>query len=203
MSKNVDRDKKRQEIMHAALILFSDKGFESASMAQVAVKAGIGKGTIYEYFNTKEELFLLALKNWLDGLCETGCKHVAHVSDPLERLRAYLNETMQDLVKDPRSLAIRIGAHQMFATHRKWLNKAGGLQLLLKDVFQSTSDMLLECVDKGVLQPRVKQQAPMIAINIFAFLDGISMRYCLLEGEMDLLAHVNLFLDDLFFSLRI
>jgi AcrR family transcriptional regulator len=45
------------EIVEAALRLFADRGFAATKLEDVAAAAGIGKGTIYLYFPTKEDLF--------------------------------------------------------------------------------------------------------------------------------------------------
>jgi AcrR family transcriptional regulator len=49
--------KTRNAIMEAAVRLFSENGFEKTSIEQLARAAGIGKGTIYSYFQTKTEIF--------------------------------------------------------------------------------------------------------------------------------------------------
>lgn len=46
----------RQAIMQAAITLFSEKGFEKTSIEELAKAAGIGKGTIYGYFQTKSDI---------------------------------------------------------------------------------------------------------------------------------------------------
>ncbi len=46
----------RQAIMQAAITLFSEKGFEKTSIEELARAAGIGKGTIYGYFQTKSDI---------------------------------------------------------------------------------------------------------------------------------------------------
>lgn len=51
------RDKKRIEILKAAGKVFYSKGFEGTKIEDVAREAGIGKGTVYEYFESKQELF--------------------------------------------------------------------------------------------------------------------------------------------------
>jgi AcrR family transcriptional regulator len=45
------------EILEAALAVFAEKGFAAARMEDIAVKAGVTKGTIYLYFPSKEEVF--------------------------------------------------------------------------------------------------------------------------------------------------
>jgi AcrR family transcriptional regulator len=49
-------------ILAAAIKTFMEKGFAQSSIQDIANGAGIAKGTIYEYFRTKEELFIQAVK---------------------------------------------------------------------------------------------------------------------------------------------
>ena len=58
--------KTRKAIMEAAVRLFSEKGFEKTSIEQLARAAGIGKGTIYSYFETKTEIFHAFCEDELD-----------------------------------------------------------------------------------------------------------------------------------------
>ncbi|MDK9707137.1 MAG: TetR/AcrR family transcriptional regulator [Desulforhopalus sp.] len=46
----------RKAIMRAAMTLFSEKGFDKTSIEELAKAAGIGKGTIYGYFQTKMDI---------------------------------------------------------------------------------------------------------------------------------------------------
>jgi len=54
---------KKHRIVEAAVRVFAQKGYASATVADIAATAGIGKGTIYEYFASKEDLFF-AVFEW-------------------------------------------------------------------------------------------------------------------------------------------
>ena len=54
---------KRTQIIEAATRLFARRGYAGANISQIAAEAGIGKGTIYEYFASKEDLFF-AVFEW-------------------------------------------------------------------------------------------------------------------------------------------
>lgn len=56
------REEKQTDIMQAAIRVFSEHGFDGAKMEFIAKEAGIGKGTVYEYFESKERLFEEILK---------------------------------------------------------------------------------------------------------------------------------------------
>ena len=49
---------RRQALLETAEMYFKEVGYEAFSMAQLAKKSGAAKGTLYLYFNTREELFL-------------------------------------------------------------------------------------------------------------------------------------------------
>ena len=51
-------EQKRERILRAAVKIFSLTGLDKGTIASVAKEAGIGKGTIYEYFSSKEDIFI-------------------------------------------------------------------------------------------------------------------------------------------------
>ncbi len=55
-AKIVDKVEKKSQIMMAAITLFAQKGFEKTTINDISKEAGIGKGTVYEYFQNKEEM---------------------------------------------------------------------------------------------------------------------------------------------------
>jgi AcrR family transcriptional regulator len=48
---------KQRQIMEGARAVFLERGFDAASMGEIARRAGVSKGTLYVYFESKEELF--------------------------------------------------------------------------------------------------------------------------------------------------
>src|SRR5882757_10827669 len=48
---------KRRQIVEGARQIFLARGFDAASMGDIAKAAGVSKGTLYVYFKNKEELF--------------------------------------------------------------------------------------------------------------------------------------------------
>lgn len=55
---------KRDDILNAALRLFSQRGFYGTTMPQLAREAGVGAGTIYRYFDSKETLVNTLYQTW-------------------------------------------------------------------------------------------------------------------------------------------
>lgn len=53
----IDRDVRREAILDAAAAVFMEVGFSAASMSEIAARVGGSKGTLYNYFKNKEDLF--------------------------------------------------------------------------------------------------------------------------------------------------
>jgi AcrR family transcriptional regulator len=62
--KIVDKDRKAREIAAAALRVFGERGFHATRMADIAAAAGVGKGTLYEYFADKMEILAAELDRY-------------------------------------------------------------------------------------------------------------------------------------------
>jgi len=75
VSTKTDRGSKRQHLVEAAAAVFAEQGFTSTRVADIAERAGIGKGTVYEYFTSKEEL-LFAVFEWIDSRVSTRVEAV-------------------------------------------------------------------------------------------------------------------------------
>ncbi len=72
------RDQARKRILEAARKLFLERGFEAANLDEVAQRAGVAKGTIYRYFDSKAELYVEVLVWNADAFVE----RMRHTLDP-------------------------------------------------------------------------------------------------------------------------
>jgi len=60
------------ELMAAALELFVEKGFVGTRLEDVAARAGVSKGTLYLYFDSKEALFKAVIQEGIVPILEQG-----------------------------------------------------------------------------------------------------------------------------------
>lgn len=86
--------RRREEILEVASQLFATRGYPGTDLQLVADELGVGKGTIYRYFDTKEALFLAAVDRAIRRLSDQVYADMAKVIDPLEQVavaaRSYL-----------------------------------------------------------------------------------------------------------------
>ena len=64
------KEARPEEILDAALDLFTEKGFSSTRMVDVAKKAGVSKGTLYLYFESKEIIFQELVKTMISPMVD-------------------------------------------------------------------------------------------------------------------------------------
>jgi len=101
MPKIVDKTAKREEILQAALRAFAKKGFSHTKMEDVAREAGIGKGTIYEYFRSKGELLQTAYENYLQETYRQTYEIIQSARPPLEKIREIILSIIRYYSRDP------------------------------------------------------------------------------------------------------
>ena len=66
MARVVDKEQKRRDIAEASKELLLEKGIKNINVADIAKAAGVGKGTIYEYFDNKEDIVFEIMCSFLD-----------------------------------------------------------------------------------------------------------------------------------------
>lgn len=87
--KKKSRREKSFRIIEAAARIFARKGFSGTVMQDIATEAGIGKGTIYEYFSSKDDLFFAVFEWLFNELAGTATVKVSSLGGKAsERLEA-------------------------------------------------------------------------------------------------------------------
>ena len=94
----VDKNKKRREILQAAMRVFARDGYHRARIEAVAEEAKIGKGTVYEYFRSKTDLFIALHEHMLSELKNYYMNELSEIREPalvLERFIAVAFQTFR------------------------------------------------------------------------------------------------------------
>ncbi len=90
------------QILDAALDVFAEKGFHEARMDEIAEHAGITKGTIYLYFESKEELFLAMARTGFAEWVNLLPQITFEPGQDLEGLGRDLGRTFLETLENPR-----------------------------------------------------------------------------------------------------
>ncbi len=91
---------KQAQILDAALHVFRKRGFHEAKVEEIAAAAGVGKGTIYEYFDTKTDLFEQTVKYHLFKFWEFAREHVQAGTTARDKVRRILESEARLLAEE-------------------------------------------------------------------------------------------------------
>lgn len=80
--------RRREQILQEATRLFAAEGYAHAKVDDLAVKLSLGKGTIYRYFATKEDLFLAVVDSAMESLQDAMNKATRDIEEPFARISA-------------------------------------------------------------------------------------------------------------------
>ena len=149
---------RRQQILGAASALFAEVGYEGFSVALLASKAGIVKGTLYLYFKTREEVFLALYDQSLNRWSE---KFIQQLPESLED-RAFCELLYETAFGDPLYVPLQarlekviehnVSLDCLLLSKRNFLQEVDRLAAASADVLRLRNEQALEVIKTlGVL----------------------------------------------------
>ena len=91
---------KRAQILAGAAAVFAADGYEGASMARIALVAGVSKGTLYNHFDSKAALFTAYVSDKCDHYLAHVFDSTDHEGDPANVLRGIGKRMVQMMLSD-------------------------------------------------------------------------------------------------------
>lgn len=89
-----DHDRKRDQILRSAALVFAREGFDRASMTQLARECGISKANIYHYYDSKDAILFDVLDSYLSALRDRILGVQTDGLTPEARLRLVVREVL-------------------------------------------------------------------------------------------------------------
>lgn len=96
---------KRERILRAAIEVFAQNGYFNAKVSEIARAAGVADGTIYLYFDGKEDLLISIFRDYTRNYLQSLERDLANVNRAEERMRIAIRHHLEALGRD-RALAI-------------------------------------------------------------------------------------------------
>jgi len=112
------KEKKRQDIIEAALTLFAERGYHVTSVQDIVNECGISKGAFYNYFSSKEELHIAIFQYYFDQIRNRIAQIEKEGLPPRERLIKQLNVPFEHVNKQKEYLMIFL-REQSFSNHKE------------------------------------------------------------------------------------
>lgn len=190
-SRAFDKEKKRREIAIAAMAVFADRGFEATSIREIAKKAGVGKGTVYEYFRSKEELIATSIQVWMEQIIMQVETLVTPIDDPEVKLRKYIDTIVDKFLEDEQIPRLILSIFQLFMTRLQDTTFGEVVQSMFTTGVDSISGILVEGINRGIFRFDGPEEARIIAVNMVAYLDGLCIDYIVTGRSFNLKEQVD------------
>jgi TetR/AcrR family transcriptional regulator, fatty acid metabolism regulator protein len=179
MSKKILR---RESIIQAAIEVFSKKGFQAAGISEIARRAGVADGTIYQYFKNKEDLFFSIPVEKTKEFRSKVDLHLKGTTGSLNKLRKFVWYFLYFFKTNPdygRLLLLEMRVSKSFVTTETYD--------FLKQSVGSVLEIITEGQKEGVIRTDVNVY--LLRHLILGILEHMVTRWLLKEGKYDLLGH--------------
>ena len=132
-------EQRRAEILDAAAEMFAEKGFDGASLFQIARKCGVSKALVYHYYQSKEALLYSMLSAHCNLLVETANQAVTTCTEPEAKLKALIRQLM-GLYMRSRNVHVTL----LNSLHVLSPEEQNEIKTLEKEVVKTIQDILQE-----------------------------------------------------------
>jgi TetR/AcrR family fatty acid metabolism transcriptional regulator len=197
--KIIDKQEKRSQILDAAMRVFAQKGVNGAKIADIAEAAGIGKGTVYEYFQSKEEIISASFRYFMDTMGVTIGRRVSKLTDPLDKLMAFFSG-WADILEGEVMGYIEVVLDFWAEGIRK---DKGVLAFNLAELYAEYRAMVEQLLDDCVAAGRIRPVDTRITASILlGTMDGLLVQWVADRTAFDIKAAIEALPDLIIYGLK-
>ncbi len=173
---------KREAIIQAAIEVFSKKGFQAATISEIAQRASVADGSIYQYFKNKEDLFFcIPVEKTKEFRAELEL-HLQGISGAFNKIRKFVWYFLYYFKTNPdygRILMLEMRVSKSFV-------KTDTYDFLKKSVAH-VPEIITEGQEEGV----IRKDVDIFILRHFVLgpLEHIVSRWLLKDGKYDLMEH--------------
>ncbi len=192
----VDKVQKRRDIALSCKEIFFQNGINDLTISQIAKTAGVGKGTIYEYFKNKEDIIFEIVNNLIQERNQEMFLEISELKSTREKIKRfsrffYCEEDVElrQLYKEFISISLVQPDSNMIAMQSS----------ITKDYFSWFVSIIELGIESGELQPN----AQAFTKGIFAVGEGMFIKSSVTDIIDDLESELHQFYDALFDMLEV
>ncbi len=183
----MNKKSKKEQIMQSAIQIFSQKGFAASKIKDIADRAGIGKGTVYEYFDSKEELFYETISYITD--CFAKSFNDLALADSLsirEKVKEMTYHTLVMMKKNKEMVSVIINeiSVTLMTGDTGRTGDAGNIGI---PFYRRISDLLYNALVEGMSRKEIREVDPALLTEmLLSYLHFLAFRIVCMEENLDL-----------------
>ncbi len=148
-----EKNQKRTDILSSARALFKENGFHNTRMDDIAQNAGVGKGTLYEYFKNKQEIFdetcVECVKSIFERVEEISVMDISFNEKILILFNERKNTIDEELDKNPIDLIM---------SYKNIISEK--VLKIMFDHISDTNKIMVEIIDQGKDEGVIRKDIP-------------------------------------------
>jgi len=182
-------------IAQAAQEVFAERGYQQATLEEIAQRAGMAKATIYLYYRNKDDLFLHVVEELVNMATAATAQEATTAKPPLEKLYDVVRAKVEFYERERQFFRIYLSEKQGLEVAPKTPHKKAVREMYLQGV-QTLAGVVQEGIDAGVLRPMDSQR---LAFFLQEMISNVLEQRILgrlessMEADVDLM--LSLFLD--------
>lgn len=157
------------EILTAARKLFSARGFQAVTIDEIAAEAGLAKATVYQYFPSKQDIYIAALRAGVDEMVKLIQARMGAAVGAWAKTEAFVRTRLEYLEQNREFFAIY---HSEFGnlTHPATLNSE------FQAIYRRQFEALLEVFQQGIASGEIAAVSPeTLAITVYEATRGLCL----------------------------
>lgn len=168
------KETKKQNILDAAYLLFCENGYKKTKIVDIAAAAGIGKGTVYEYFDSKESLLI--------EIFSTGIEEYMDKCEKIVQSEGAQTEKLMELIKLESKYTEENGT-RMMKLSMMILDTSDGLSVgfmtKMNDLWNKKYEFVYQILTKGIDKGEFRKvNTEIAAISIMGTVGGyLNIKY--------------------------
>ena len=199
--KQVDKEARRREIAFAAADLFSQRGLARTTIQDIAQNAGIGKGTVYEYFSSKDEILSASFEYIFHDMDMFLQQKLQTAESPLDSLRGIFDGMYTFIVEmqlDMAEILLVFWAEGILEDPATNVSGVAG-QFDMKEIYTQYSALIIDILNAGKADGTFREDLDSMhmASAIIGAIDGLMLQWVIYKKAIPLQDILNTYLEAL------
>ena len=162
------QDRRKEQIMSAALSVVVTKGYDQSRMDDIVEKSNLSKGTIYWYYKSKEEVYLSLVDYWFLQYSSGVVEKLEKQDSASEQLRALFEFFIEQFDKNPSSFKLLVEFWRLAGLNPDFNAK-------LQQIYTDFLEYIIKIINFGIANNEFKNVNPRItALSILINIEGIN-----------------------------
>jgi AcrR family transcriptional regulator len=180
------KEKRKELIFEAALVCFTEKGYEGTTMEAIINAAGMSKGGLYHYFKSKRELFLELFHFRVNRYFEQMKTYIIQDDSPEERLKKLILKAGEILKQNEDFYKFCLEFLAMGVRDQE-------IRRTMTDFYRSSLETFKGIIEDGIKADNFESDldSEMTARAFYLLVMGVFFTYFSIDVDFDILAQQN------------